>query len=370
MARIQEVPLLDDVAPPREVDVAGLGYDPAIRPTMPEELVYADLFDLYDAAVARELSRTPTRWYASSIAICPRLVWYRMKGAPLPHDLTSWARMRIGSTIEGLEEALLEMAIPGTNTKTIRDVLPQYPRLAAAVEGALAARYVRDGEEAIRFDPANIKDHYILQLPFTLQVPQLKMPIAMKTDAVVLLRDQPVILEIKSSYGRGIKHARQAAATGEGLRTSWVVQVALYTVALGLPAKIHAWSRDDIYRTEFNAFWREGSFRIHGWPVEINGLNPVEWAIERFRWYEELIKQDEPPGDIAWDDEHQRWVLDIDIPPRARRPDEGYSLLVSKGSMPQRYRGSKKAGNYIKSQWCYTCEARSLCYKGLLKEEA
>jgi len=359
-----ELPLFDEAKyrPPATLVIDGE------RPAPFPEHRELDLLDLYEDAVLKIHNRPPTRWRASEATLCPRMVWYRHKGILPPVDLTSWVRMRIGKAIEFIEAELQALALPQRNTKKIRDVLRDYPQLQAAVEGALLAQYViedDEGETIIkrRFTPDHIKDFYIEQLPFHIEVPDLKLPISCVADTIVLLNDRPLLLEIKSTFGYGARLIKASTKDGgKPFKVSWAVQVALYAAALGIPARVHVWARDDVWRHKFSLDWRSGHFCVNGYPYFVNGMDPVDWAFARFRALEEYLDRDEPPGEIAFLNEGALGlVLPEDFP---THDEERYVLLFDENFKPIPNRGRGKTRE--RSEWCHRCEYQVHCYGEIL----
>ena len=342
--------------PPESIDVAVLPYDPEVRPGPFRELRDLDLLEMYEEAIGELAQYRPTRFWASHATRCPRAVWFAWRGIRAEDTLTSYVRREIGYHFELIEDALRGLVLDKLNTKTISQVLGKYPRLQRAVDGALRAQKITevDGGYLVsrRFTTANVGDYAITQLPFLLDV-GLKYPISCVVDAVVLMKDLPVIYEIKSTKGRGARRLKaKARSPGERIvYPGWVVQIALYTVGLGLPAKLRIWARDDTWRTEFDLDWRGGYFCINGYPYTIGGTDPVAWAIKRFEFLERFLEEDHPPGKIV-ELEDGGFALEL---PRGFPTYEGESYVLgldSKGNV-----------DYRKSAWCYDCGYRRECHR-------
>lgn len=330
--------------------------------------VVADLFTGYKEALqSRPYPRS--HWYASDATACPRRLWYYWHGYGYSHDLAAWNRMRWGGLIEHLEQEIQAITLPKLNTKSIHDLLPHYPQVQAAVEGALKATRLKDGEPIARFAASNITSHAIYQLPFHITVPGLEAPISCVADAIVAYQDKLILQEIKSTSSWATKQLKQGDVL-EALRLDWAVQTALYMATLSLPGRIHVWARDDRYYTAFQLDWRgengESRFCVNGRPLTVGGLDPVDWiTLVRLPWLQGAVAAPSPPGHIGFLEPGAYAVrLGLILPgdyPRFRGED--YCIVLDEKNQPVGSVGPRGAKDKDVSSWCHYCDFHSLCYE-------
>jgi CRISPR/Cas system-associated exonuclease Cas4 (RecB family) len=161
------------------------------------------------------------------------------------------------------------------------------------------------------------------QYPVKIEEPGLEYPISMKLDFVINRR---YVLEIKSSYGRGIVEIqRKQEPKPEHLMQCWLylhysIFNELYLVYFG---------RDNGYRTEF---WLQET--TDGVIAYDRGF-PIESPIEKFKYIEHAVRNKEIP-------------------------DRDYLVAIKNGEIRDKF---QKDNKMYKSAWqCNYCSWRDTCW--------
>lgn len=134
---------------------------------------------------------------------------------------------------------------------------------------------------------------YTEQVRYEVAVPGLEKPVVLKLDFLLDLPEgKPCILEIKSSFGRGIKEIQQRGRP----KDDHLFQVFLYLLYSPAKQAIFAYlGRDNGYRTEF-AMWltEDGKVILDGKQVG-TVENGVKWLVGRLSVVEKALKENTLP---------------------------------------------------------------------------
>ena len=321
-------------------------------------------FDRVEAYLQAQPQGTQVRHRASSIVMCPRRSWFRLKGqeSAFQPTLAHSLKMRLGGAIADIWRDLLEesghaLTKPGTVADGVRSFCPaMYEDLlrARSSEHAIARRF-REG----RFT--------IAELPTELRLPGVELGIGMQLD-IVYLADTlvPRISEVKTSFGQRTRNMKEGLIPPE-----YVIQLGLYHYRYPeLPAFLHYFDRETCYPVAYHI--QKDHLVGPGLYTPIaslfNGLPLLEYTAQRLAWIEELLLSDGPPGEIVSetvlaprDPQKEFYVIGLRLD-HSTMLDEAYHCLVSPDGTLLR---KKKQANKVeyKPGYCPYCEFIDICTK-------
>ncbi len=267
-------------------------------------------FDLMEAHVRAEEEWERRSHYASRIVDCPRAHWYGLKGVAKsnPITLTQAMKFALGSAVGDIASERLEaataMLAKGIDLPGIVAAAEEWsPQLAADIEAA-QAKQLAEPERMTKFV---LRPFSASEVPFHIDIPGFAFPIGARIDDVYVTPvGVPAIVELKSSSAFMTQMVRDRQET----MVNYLLQAYIYMVHYGLPTELHYWDREWGYPYRFGFLQGEDGrvyFQPGGWdrmgkamePL-LNGMHPADFIEQRLAWYEDLLKSDEPPGEIKW----------------------------------------------------------------------
>ena len=197
-------------------------------------------------------------------------------------------------------------------------------------------------ENALTWAMANhtVITDFATQIRREVQIDGLKHMIVTKLDFLITLTDKRVmILELKSSYGRGIKQIQL-----HGPKDDHLVQVLFYlTYNPQKVATLVYLGRDNGYRTEFEVALIDKGLLVDGRLLDTEFYNMSRF-IERFKFVEACLAAD-------------------------RLPDRDYQVAIKNGEIKDD--GFSQGGVTYKCDWqCSYCRWRDDCWKDELPKYA
>ena len=266
------------------------------------EMKFIDLLDKY-LTTSWEMWQRKSH-YASDANSCRRQLVYKWTMVPEsdPPTAGNYLKMKFGGAAEWVVEECLKWAVG-------KDIIKDY--------------------ETQRRNEQHIEG--------------LKYPVVMKMDFIITDNDgAQEILEIKSSFGRGIKEIQKNCRP----KDDHLMQTFLYANYENLPATIAYVARDNGYRTEFELRLRDTK---EGKKLVLDGkpLGTVEegvaWLVKRLAYVEDHLERKE-------------------IPPR------DFVHAIKNGEMKDTFTHKKIP---YKSDWhCVYCSWKTMCWKPMLPEYA
>jgi len=181
---------------------------------------------------------------------------------------------------------------------------------------------------------------YRSQVKYEAHLPGLKYPVGIRLDFVVEQPpDLPIILEIKSAYGRGIKELEKAGRP----RDEHLMQIFLYLLHTPIKQALAIYlGRDNGYRTEFALWLDDGQVMLDGKSIG-KAQDGADWVTARLKAVEGHLEA----GTL---------------------PDRDFYHAIKNGELRDEF---QKAGKVYKSDWhCEYCWMKSTCWADVIKATA
>lgn len=259
---------------------------------------FLDSFDRYLLADDRWDRRSH---YASDVSACRRELYFKWTGEPYSDPPNAGARLKMA-----------------------------FGKGAENIIGAGLKWMQQKGE---------IKG-YASQVKYEAHLPELKYPVGIRLDFVIEQTDDPpLILEIKSAYGRGIKEIQKDGRP----RDDHLMQIFLYLQYTPIKQALAVYlGRDNGYRTEFALWLNDGQVMLDGKAIGA-AQEGVDWVAKRLKAVEDHLEA-------------------------KTLPDRDFYHAIKNGELRDEF---QKAGQIYKSDWhCSYCWFRSTCWADVVKATA